>query len=98
MNTALLDLVRGRRQEVLGIATKYGAKNVRVFGSVARGDSTDASDVDLLVDLDSDRSLSDLGEFQEDVRDLLQHTVHAVSTDGLHRLLKDRILREAVPL
>src|SRR5437867_4072172 len=90
--------VRNKRDEILEIAARHGARNVRVFGSVARGEDTERSDLDLLVDLDPDRSLADLGEFAEDLRDALQCKVQAVSSDGLHRLLRDRILREATSL
>lgn len=90
--------IRDKRDQILEIAARHGARNVRVFGSVARGQDTDRSDLDLLVDLDADRSLWDLGEFVEDVRDVLDCEVQAVTSDGLHRMLADRILREAVAL
>jgi len=89
--------LRGKRDEVLAIAARYGAYNVRVFGSVARGEDTDRSDLDLLVDRDDDRPLSDLGLFAADVRDALECRVDAVTSDGLHRLLSKRILDEATP-
>jgi hypothetical protein len=90
--------LRNKRDEVLAIAARHGARNVRVFGSVARGEDTERSDLDLLVDMDDNRPLSDLGMFAEDVRDALQCKVQAVTSDGLHRLLRKRIMREARPL
>jgi uncharacterized protein len=55
------DIVREKREEILAIARKHGAFNVRVFGSVARGEADEESDIDLLVDLDADRSVFDSG-------------------------------------
>ena len=90
--------LNGKRDEILQIAERYGASNVRVFGSVARGEDTERSDLDLLVDMDDDRPLSDLAVFAEDVREALHCRVQAVTADSLHRLLKKRILSEAIPL
>lgn len=90
--------IRNRRDEILEIAARYGASNVRVFGSVARGEDTARSDLDLLVDLDENRSLWDLAGLLADVTDALQCKVQIVEAAGLHRLLKDRILNEARPL
>jgi predicted nucleotidyltransferase len=88
----------GKRDQILAIAARYGASNVRVFGSVARGEDTDKSDLDLLVDMDEERPLSDLGEFVADVQEALNCRVQAVTSDSLHRLLRSRILAEARPL
>ena len=90
--------VRGKREQILDIAERHGARNVRVFGSVARCEDTGRSDLDLLVDLDEDRSYWDLGKFIEDLQDASHCKVQAVPSDSLHRLLKDRILGEAAPL
>ena len=90
--------IMGKREEIIRIAERHGARNVRVFGSVARGEDTEKSDLDLLVDLDEEASMSDLGLFAEDVQELIRCEVQAVSSDGLHRLLRDRILSEAVAL
>ena len=90
--------LRGKREQILAIAAQYGAYNVRIFGSVARGEDTEHSDLDLLIDMDADRPLSDLGLFAEDVHDALQCEVDAVTSTSLHRLLSKRILRDAVPL
>jgi hypothetical protein len=90
--------IRGKREEILQIAARYGAHNVRVFGSVARGEDTDRSDLDLLVDMDEDRPLSDLGELVADLEDTLHCRVQAVISDSIHALLRGRILGEARPL
>ena len=91
-----LDELRARRDEILAIATRWGASNVRVFGSVARGEATDGADVDLLVDLEPERTLLDLGGLLMDLRDLLGVPVD-VGTDVKPRM-RERVLAEAVPL
>ena len=80
------------------MAAKYGASNVRVFGSVARGTADDRSDVDFLVDLEEDRSLFDLGGLLMDLQGLLKRRVEVVTEKGLHWYIKDRIMEEARPL
>lgn len=91
-------LIKRHRAEILRLAAGYGIYNVRVFGSMARGDATDASDVDLLVSVEPDRSGLVLGGLLLDVQDLLGRKVDVVSDGGLHPRLRDRILAEAVPL
>ncbi len=91
-----LDELRAKRDEILAIAGRWGATNVRVFGSVARGEATDGADVDLLVDLEPDRTLLDLGGLLMDLRDLLGVAVD-VGTDVKPRI-RERVLAEAVPL
>lgn len=90
--------MRGKREEILEIAARYGAHNVRVFGSVARGEDTTKSDLDLLVDMDEDRSYWDVAELCGEMQDALRCKVQVVLSDSLNRLLKDRILNEARPL
>ena len=86
------------RAAILAAAAAHGVRDVRVFGSVARGDAAAGSDVDLLVVLDPDRSLVDLGAFLMDVRDLLDCRVDVVTEAGLKPRLRERVLSEAVPL
>lgn len=93
-----IEELRGRRSEILQLAALHGATNVRVFGSVARGEADERSDVDLLVDMGSGRSLLDLGGFLEDLQDLLRLPVDVVTERGLKARIRDRVLREAVPL
>ena len=94
----LTELLREKRQEILTIAAKHGAYNVRIFGSVARGEADKESDVDILVELGPDRSLLDLGGFLTDLEDLLGRRVDVVTEKGLRTRLRDRVLQEAVPL
>ena len=94
----LRELLQGKREEILHVAARHGAANVRVFGSVARGSATDASDIDILVDLEPGRSLFDLGAFLEDLKVLLGHPVDVVTEKGLRARIRDRVLQEAIPL
>ena len=92
------DELMKNREEILRIAAKHGAKNVRVFGSVARGEADEDSDIDVLVDLELGRSLFDLGGLLMDLQDLLGRKVDVVTEKGLRTRIRDRVLREAVPL
>ena len=91
-----LDELRARRDEILEIGARHGVFDIRVFGSVARGEAGEGSDVDFLVDIEQDRSLFDLGAFYADLEELLGCKVD-VGTDVKPRL-RDRVLAEAVPL
>jgi hypothetical protein len=91
-------LIQEKRQEILEIAARHGAYNVRLFGSVARGEADEASDVDILVELEPNRSLLDLGGFLADLEDLLTCKVDVVTERGLKNRIRDRVLQEAVPL
>jgi predicted nucleotidyltransferase len=86
------------RETILTASARYGASNVRVFGSVARGESDELSDIDLLVDLDRSHTLMDLGGLQAELdRELRVHV--DVATERLLRAkFRDRVLNEAVPL
>jgi len=92
------DLLKEKREEILRIASRHGARNVRVFGSVARGEADESSDIDFLVDMEPGRSLLDLGALLSDLRDLMGRRVDVVSEKGLYWLLRRRILKEAKPL
>jgi predicted nucleotidyltransferase len=94
----LSELLQAKRQGILAIAAKHGAYNVRIFGSVARGEADEASDVDVLVELESDRSLLDLGGFLANLEELLECKVDVVTEKGLRPRIRDRVLQEAVPL
>ncbi len=87
-----------KREEILRIAAQYGASNVRIFGSVARGEELPTSDVDLLVDFEAGRSLLDLSGLVLDLQDLLGCKVDVVTEKGLHWYIRDRVLQEAVAL
>lgn len=92
------ELIGDQKQEILALAAKYGAYNVRVFGSVAQGTADETSDVDFLVDLEEGRSLFDLGGLLMDLQGLLQRKVDVLTENGLHWYIKDSILKEAKPL
>jgi len=92
------ELIRSRRAEILELAARRGAGNVRVFGSVARGDADEESDVDFLVTLEPGRSLLDLGGLLMELSELLGREVDVVTEEGLRERIRDRILREAVPV
>ncbi len=93
-----LEALRQKRGQILAIAKAHGARNIRVFGSVARGAQGPKSDVDLLVDLGPKRSLLDLGHLVMDLQDLLGCEVNVVEPEGLHWYIRDKVLREAVAL
>ncbi len=95
---AIQEIIGERREQILALAAKYGAYNVRIFGSVARGTADDTSDVDFLVELEDGRSLFDLGGLLMDLQGLLHREVDVVTENGLHWYIKDRILKEARPL
>ena len=84
------------RTEILAAAARHGATNVRVFGSVARGDADAASDVDFLVDFEPGRSLLDLASLLVELEDLLGHPVDVVTEPGLKARIRQRVLAEAV--
>lgn len=90
--------LRTRRQEILDVAASHGARNVRLFGSIARGEAHPDSDVDLLVEMDPDRSLLDLVGLGQDLEALLDCKVDVLTDASLHPALRDRILAEARPL
>jgi predicted nucleotidyltransferase len=94
----LKQVLEERRDEIVQIASKYGAGNIRVFGSVARGEDTLESDVDLLVEFDRERSLFDHIGLLQDLEDLLGRKVQIATDGALHPYLRDRILAQAVPL
>ncbi len=90
--------LRRRRDEILRIAERRGAHNVRVFGSVARGEADERSDVDFLVELEPGRSLLDLGGLLMDLQQLLGHPVDVVTERGLRERIREHVLEEAIPL
>jgi uncharacterized protein len=97
-NNELAALVRAHRDNILALAAQYGASNVRIFGSLARGEANSDSDVDLLIALDDDRSLLDLIGLSQDLEDLLGRSVDLVTERGLNPRLRERVLDEAMAL
>ena len=94
----LEQILSDRRKEILRIALKHGARNLRVFGSLARGDAQESSDVDFLVEMEAGRSLFDMGALQMELRDLLGVEVDVVTYKGLKSRIRERVLHEAIPL
>ena len=92
------ELLERHRDQILEIAARYGAQNVRVFGSTARGEAATDSDIDVLVDLEPGRSLLDLGGLLMDLKEVLGRDVDVVTEAGLRPRIRSRVLREAVPL
>ncbi len=92
------ELLKEKREEILKIAAKHGARNVRLFGSVARGEADERSDVDFLVDMEPGRSLLDMGGLLMELRDLLGRDVDVVTERGLKPRIRGRVLQEAIPL
>lgn len=86
------------RSEILDAAKRHGARNVRIFGSLAQGEGTEASDLDLLVTLGEGRSLLDLVGLKQDLEDLIHRPVDVVTEQALSPYLRERVLSEAVPL
>ena len=93
MNIA--EILNAKKGEILRISAKHGARNVRVFGSVARGEARPDSDVDFLVDMEPGRSLLDMGGLLMDLRDLLGLEVDVVTEHGLKARIRERVLKEA---
>ena len=91
-------IIENHRAEILALAERHGIRDVRVFGSMARGDATDTSDVDLLVTLPPDKTGLALGGLLMDVQNLLRRRVDVVTERGLHPALRQRVLKEAQPL
>jgi hypothetical protein len=92
------ELLKEKRDEILRIASKHGARNVRVFGSVARGEADEGSDVDLLVELEPGRSLMDHAALWLELQEALGRRVDVVSDRGIKPRIRERVLREAVPI
>jgi uncharacterized protein len=94
----LQTLLKQKREQVLETAARYGAYDVRVFCSIARSEANDASDIDILVNMEPGRSLMDLGGLLYDLQELLGIEVDVVTEKGLRKRIREQVLREAVPL
>jgi predicted nucleotidyltransferase len=92
------DLLKEKREDILQIASRHGARNVRLFGSVARGEAGPESDVDFLVRLDPGTTLLNHAALVRELKLLLGRQVQVVSERALRQRIKDRVMREAVPL
>lgn len=94
----MTELLRLKKEEVRRIARQHGAVNLRVFGSVARGEAKEGSDLDLLVEMEPGRSLLDLVAIKQDLEDLLGCKVDVVTEAAVSPYLRERVLNEAVSL
>jgi hypothetical protein len=92
------ELLGSKRQEILRLAEKHGAHNVRVFGSMVRGEAGPDSDIDLLIDLETGRSLLEHAALLLELEDLLGRKVDVVTERGLRPRVRERVLSEARPL
>lgn len=97
-NMSYEDILQTHRQEILAIARRYGAVNIRVFGSVARHEASLDSDIDFLVEMEPGRSLFDLGGLLYELQELLGVDVDVVTEKGLRMRIRDQVLSQAVPL
>lgn len=93
--TSIYTILIRKRHEILSLAQRRGARNIRVFGSVARNEARADSDIDFLIDLDPDRSLLDAGGLAMDLSVLLGHPVDVVTEAGLRDRIRSRVLSEA---
>lgn len=89
---------QGKRQEILRVAARHGARNIRVFGSAARGEDRPGSDLDLLVEMESGRSLLDLVALGQELEELLQRKVDVLTDTSVHPAIRPHILADARPL
>lgn len=94
----MIESVENKRVEILRIAGQYGATNIRIFGSTARGEGGPDSDIDLLIDLEHGRSLLDLIAIKQDLQDLLGCEVDVVTEAAISPRIRDEIIHQAVNL
>ncbi len=92
------ELIKAKRAEMLDIATRHGARSVRVFGSAARGEAAPESDLDLLVEMEPGRSLLDIVAIKQDIEDLAGRAVHVVTEAAISPYIRESVLEQATPL
>ena len=97
-NPDIYELIRSKRKEITRLAGKYGASHIRIFGSVARHEADEKSDIDFLVELEPGRTLFDLGGFAYDLERLLGRHVDVCTLTLLREPIRTRVVAEAVPL
>ncbi len=95
---SISSIIKNRREEVINIAQKYGAKNVRVFGSMARGEESSESDLDIIVEMEHGSSLLDIIAIKQDIEELLGRKVDVVTEASISPYIRDAVLKEAVNL
>ena len=94
----VMELLKEKRDKILRIAERHGARNVRVFGSIVRGEMTESSDIDFLVDVSDQTSPWFPAGLVDELQSLLGRQVDVLTENAIHRLLRRRILKEARPL
>jgi predicted nucleotidyltransferase len=87
-----------KKEEILAIAQKYGASNIRIFGSCARGDINPESDIDFLMDIEKGHSLFHRIQLMQELEDLLGTKIDIAKPENLHSRIRDQVLEEAIPL
>jgi len=92
------EIRKEKKAEIIRIAKRYGASNIRLFGSLVRNDLNETSDIDVLITIERGRTLIDLFSIGEELEGILNRRVHIVADDGISPYLKDKILSEAIPL
>ncbi|MDJ0553070.1 MAG: nucleotidyltransferase family protein [Okeania sp. SIO3I5] len=92
------EILQQKREEILNLAAQHGASNIRIFGSVARDEEREDSDIDFLVDMESERSLLDRIGLIQDLEDLLGRKVDVATVKGLRESFRERIMSQAIPL
>ena len=92
------EILKVKRNDILRLAAQHGARNVRIFGSFARGEAGPQSDLNILINFEPDRSLLDHVALMQDLEDLLGRKVDVVSEKALHWYIRERVLKEAIPL
>ncbi len=91
-------LLKEKREVILAAARRHGVRNIRIFGSVARGEDDSESDIDFLVDMEPGRSILDHASLLIELQQLLGRKVDVVSERGIKNRIRERVLREAIPL
>ncbi len=92
------ELLRSKREAILSLAAQHGARNIRIFGSAARGEAEGESDLDFLVEMEEGRSFLDLVAFWQDLEELLGRRVDVITDGGVSPYLRQRVYAEAIPL
>lgn len=91
-------LIEEKRKDIIRLALNRGAKTIRIFGSVARGEDSDKSDIDFLVSFEEERSIFDLIALKNDLEDLLERPVDVVTENSLHWNIREQVMREVVEI
>lgn len=98
MTIEIDEMLKEKRDEILAIAKQHGGRKVRIFGSIARGQGKEDSDIDLLVELEPGRSLLDIIAIKQDLEDLLKRKVDVVTEAAVSPYIRKEILRQAISL